>query len=463
MSISDLNKVSLYSLLALIFFAIYFYLVGYKEEIPLYMEVMRVVITLHYCSLLYAALRIKMSKELLYLWIFLSFVLISLGLQYWRIAETKEIFGDSADSYTYMYYVTKYNHYSLPDFWHALLHEKSHPFNVDDLGFTTIIYFLAKPFGRDYQTIAGVLILCNAVTYVIGIGCFHKLSEKLVGDDKRALAATILWAGFSHLITTSAGGAKEVFFLTFIIIAMYSIYRYKEKPTLLRLISAILLISINYFFRYAICGALVFSLICIIIVNEQNKRTIVKSAFFAILFTFPILTFLLPLITGGITLEHILWVTGNRMDSMQGSFLTKLIVPPFALLFGPFPNLDRMNSSGFLYAYSLFLKDFLSIYFLSSFVQIIKAYKYEYYPILTFVFCNMLMLIVAGVSLDIRYHLTYIPFFFLICMVPHEYGVNKTLKTYIFLCLCIVIYAYAHRQFEEEHIQSKSSFINRIL
>lgn len=454
MTLNDLHKVSFLSLIVLVFFALYFYLVGYKENIPVYIECMRAIFTLHYLGLMFMATRMNLSNELVYSILFLSFIGLSYTLFYWRLSATGSFYGSSFDSYFYMDCATKFNDMPIWEYWQKVL--TSSNANLDDLGFTTIMYIIAKPFGKNYIAVINVLILCNSFIYIAGVKCFNKLSMIIFdGDDRRAMAATLLWAGFTRLITTSAGGAKEVFFTTFVIIAMYNIYKYKLNSSIAQLITTVLFITICLFFRFAICYALVLSFICIVISNEQNRKTVVKGGFVLILFTVPLLTFFLPLLIGT-SLEHVLWVTGNRMGNTGGGSFTRLIFPPLTLLFGPLPNLDRLNGMGFSYSYSLFLKDFLSVFFLSNFVKIVREYNYRYYPIIVFVFCNMLMLIVAGVTLDVRYHITYLPFFFLICMAPVGSRISIAKLFVICVFICTVVFFYSSRSFSVENNKNGS-------
>lgn len=417
-------------------FALYFFLAGYKQPIPLYLECMRVVLTITYCCTIFLSMSRNISKQFFFSYLFISFLLLSFSLQQVTLYATNTIYGETIDGYTYLNFGIKYQELGLMDFWTKML--KIVYVNIDDLGFTTVMHFCAKPFGRNVVSITTLLLVVNSIIYIIGARYFYRLCILVLDDEHRARIATGLWAGFSTLIITSAGGSKEVVFTAIIVVAMYQIYAYKESPNLVRLIRALFFISLCLLFRFAICYALVLSLLAIIFINEKNKRTAIKIAFLGILFSGFILSFLLPVITG-ITYEHILTVADSRIAKTNSdSLLVKTIFPSFSMLLGPFPNMDRTDGKGFMYGFSLLLKDFVSLYFISAISGIIRNYSYRFYPILFFVFCNLMMVLVSGVTLDIRYHITYIPFFFLLVMTPFNF-IFKGYKYYAIMLITVMI------------------------
>lgn len=440
-----------------ILFALYFYLVGYKEEIPKYMEYMRGVITIGYCSVIYMSMDRKISQQLFFAYLFISFLLMSFSLQQVTLYATNTIYGEANDSYTYLNIGIKYKELGLADFWTRIL--KFSNANLDDLGFTTVLHFCAKLFGRDTVSIATFLLLVNSVMYIIGTYYFYRLCIMVLDDEYRARIATGLWAGFSTLITTNAGGLKEVIFTAIIVVAMYHIYVYKKSPVLPHLLRALFFICLCLFFRFAICYALVLSLLTIIFTNENNKRTVIKVAFLGILLSGFILSLILPVLTGT-TYEHVLNVADNRYAKIKSSsFLVSTLLPYISMSLGPFPNMDRIDGKGFMYGFALFLKDFVSPYFISSIYGIIHNYSYRFYPILFYIVCNLIMLPISGAALDIRYHITYIPFFFLLVMAPYNF-IFKGYRYYaIMLTVVLIISFYSTRKLHISSWRSSSEII----
>lgn len=439
MNITDLKHITWITIFSFILFASYFYLTGYKQPIPLYLEYMRVALTITYCCTIFLAMSHNLSKPFFFSYLFISFLFLSFSLQQIMLYATNTIYGETNDSYVYLSIGIKYQELGLGDFWTKIL--KFSYINLDDLGFTTVMHFCAKPFGQDVVSIATSLIVVNSVIYVIGAYYLYRLCILFWDDEQRARIATGLWAGFSTLITTSAGGAKEVIFTAIIVIAMYQIYAYKESPTLPRLLRALFFISLCILFRFAICYALVLSLLTIIFTNENNKRAVLKVAFFGILFSGFILSFILPALTG-VTYEHILNVADSRFAKTKSSgFLVSTIFPSISMLIGPYPNMDRADSKGFMYGFSLLLKDFITPFFISAVYGIICNYSYRFYPVLVFIVCNLMMLLVSGVTLDIRYHITYMPFFFLLVMAPYNF-IFRGYKYYVIMLATVVIIAF---------------------
>lgn len=454
MSIIKLKRTVWLTLCVFILFALFFYLAGYKETIPLYMEYMRGIFTIVYCYTLYIAINQRVSQPLFFCYLFVSFYLLSIILQYTVFYETNTLFGDARDSYSYIAYGIKYRNLGLTDYWEKILIN----YNFDDLGFFTILHFCALLLGRDPVSIANFLVLINSLIYIIGIHFLYRLTMILYDDEQRARLATGLWAGFSTLVTSNAGGEKEVVFTAIIVIAMYSIYAYKKAPSGLKLLRALFFISLCLFFRFAICYALSLSLLVIVFTNENNKKAVLKLAFLGILFSSFILSFLLPLLTG-ISYEHILTVTDRRMAKTQVGTLAATFFSSISTILGPFPNMDRTNSKGFMYGFALLLKDFLSPYFISAFYSIIRNYSYRFYPILTFIVCNLMLVLVGGVALDIRYHVTYIPFFFLLVLVPHDFIFKGYKYCIILLVIVFVISVYSHRKFSKERASYNTEYM----
>jgi hypothetical protein len=435
MSIVTLRHIMRLIICAFILFALYFYLVGYKEEVPNYMEYMRGIITIGYCTVIYMSMNRNISRQVFFTYLFVSFYLLSVILQYSMIHAAHRLFGFSSDAYTYIAYGMNYRDLGILDFWKVILSTN----RIDDLGFNTIVFWCAKICGRDALSIANLLIFLNSIIYIIGVYYFYQLCVTLLDDKHRARIATGLWAGFSTLIITNASGVKEVIFTAIIVIAMYCIYKYKESPTRSNLLRALLFIGLCILFRFVICYALVLSLLTIIFTNENNKKAILIFFFSGILFSSAILSLLLPTLTG-YTYEQIVKGTDiiqGRIHAISNVF-TASLYPTVSTFLGPFPNINRTNMGGFMYGFALLLKNFFSPYFLSAIYSIIRNCSYRFYPILVYITGNLMLVLITRSALDIRFHITYIPFFFLLIFIPQKF-IFKGYKYYIILLLIIVI------------------------
>ena len=442
MDIIRLKHILKLSVGVILLLAGYFFVTGYKEHVPAYMEVMRWVLMGIYIITINLSINKSISKSLFLSTVFVLFWILSVCIQTCYLNDTHLIFA-GVDAWQYIGYAVRYNSLGILDYWVELL--RSGRFNIDDLGYGTLAYLAAKPFGDNVLATAHVLMLINSVAYVIGVTYFYKLCKLLFSEEWRVNAATGLWSGFSFLIVTNAVGLKEGAFTAIIIIGMYNIYRYKQTPSILRLIYAIISIALTYFFRYAICFMLVVALIIMVITTEQNKKAVLRLALLVILFSIPILTVLLPLIMNK-SLDAVMATADARVGATGASSIQSFLFPILALFFGPFPNMDRTNQYGFMYGFALLFKDLLSPFFLSAVYLVVRRYVQTYFPVLAFVFCNMLMLIVSGVSADMRYHITYMPFFFMMLFVPG----NRSFKGWVYwvyvIAVMLIILMYSTRE-----------------
>lgn len=430
----------------ILLFAIFFYIIGYKEQIPFYMEVLRYLLMGVYIATIGWTLNKTFTRRTLFFVLFILFLLVSIIIQSCYLDSTHLIFA-GVDSWSYVNYAIRYNDLDLWNYWSKLL--RSGGFNVDDLGYSTWVYIVAQPFGTNSLAVAYALMLANSVAYIVGVIYFRKLCCILLKDERRVNAATGLWGGFSFLIVTNAVGLKEVLFTTVIIIAVYSIYKYKQRPSIIRFLGSLCCISLTYFFRYALCFALIVSLIVAAITTERNRKTILRLASVAVLITMPILSILLPFVMDT-SLEAVIATADARMGSTDASASQRLLFPILTTFFGPFPNVDRTNAYGFMYGFALLLKNLLSPFFLSGVYVIVRRYVHDYFPLLVYIFCNILMLIVSGVTADMRYHITYMPFFFLLLFIPGCRNISRSLYWLYVVAIIAIIFVYTTRAIGEQ-------------
>lgn len=455
MEIGRLKQVLWLTVVIMVTFALYYYMVGYRERIPEYMEFIRLGLMVTYIMIICWSINRTLSRPVFLTISFLLFWGLSVVIQSCYLNATHLVFA-GIDSWSYMEFATRYYQMDVWTYWKQLLW--SGRFNVDDLGYSTWVYMIAKLVGNNTLAIAHGLMFVNSIAYIIGVAVFYKLSCLVLQDTWRAEVATGLWGGFSFLIVTNAVGLKEVLFTTIIIVAMYRIYKYKRTPSWLNLIICLLSIGLTYFFRYAICFALLLALLVIVVTTEQNRKRMLWVMFAAMFFTMPLLSIVLPVLINK-SLEDVMATADYRMGLTGGTAIQSLLFPILALFFGPFPNLDRTNQYGFMYGFALLFKDLLSPYFLYAVYWMIRRVAYQYFPLIVFVGCNMLMLIVSGVSADMRYHVTYMPFFFLLMLWPG----GKTVKTIPYIVyigmIIVIVFMYATRSVSEVTIINDLQYI----
>lgn len=147
----------------------------------------------------------------------------------------------------------------------------------------------------------------------------------------------------------------------------------------------------------------------------------------------------------GVDYEQLSKVSSDRAANSGASVFQASLYPILSGFFGPFPNMNRMFPFGFVFSFGLLIKDFISPLFISNIISIIRIKNIIYYPLLCFCAANILMMIISGVSLDMRYHITYIPFFFIIALAPFNMIFEKYKLWIIWTVLLLIVVVYNYR------------------
>ena len=145
----------------------------------------------------------------------------------------------------------------------------------------------------------------------------------------------------------------------------------------------------------------------------------------------------------GISLEDVLTVSENRIgeDNKAGWYIQFL-----SAFCGPFPNYSRAVQYGIISSFALQLKCLLNFFALYAIYTILRRGDYRYYWIVLFFIMGMVMVSVAAVSLDMRYHVTFFPALILLT----GYGLekiesNKLLFALYSIFLVAIIFVYNSR------------------
>lgn len=419
-------------ILFLIVSAIY----GYKEYIPTFMLVMQSFIAFVFFICVKASLKIVNIKQQLG-WVFFYTLIFSflLRLIFWEY--TDKPFADANDSYAYDGIATKYINEGYLSFSKYGLSS----YNIDDFGFFYIIYTVYHFIG-DAKVAQYLMLILNSLCITYSSYIVYRLCLMLNIEKKIALAATGFYVFFPFLFVTSAVGLKENVFNLFVSLAFYFMYRYKEKKKIYLLVSALLFVFSTWFFRMAICLMLFVSFGFQLIVNERNKKTILYLVLVGIILApFVLNAFLLA--TTGISLEQVLAVTEARGKVVGENPTTKWLVQILSSLFGPFPNFTRTAQYGIYHSSGLLLKSLMNLFFFCGLSVVWKRMDAKIYPIVLYLFMGGMMLVLSGVALDMRYHVTFFSLWIVIVAYAWQYAKPKKMLSVayvIFTVLLILVY-----------------------
>ena len=188
------------------------------------------------------------------------------------------------------------------------------------------------------------------------------------------------------------------------------------------------------FFRTAIF----YMMLIAVILSFYSSQKYGKILMYIIIIVFIISSIILPYIMEkviGVSFDFIASVADYRTaKGMKGQASYGQYVPLLAGLIGPFPNIDRSSLYAIMNSLPVYIKMTLSFSFILSLYSIVKKVDYRFIPMVFFIVFNIWMTIIAGVSLDLRYHITYLPFFFIITTTFY-----KRRKLYDMLYLSITV------------------------
>jgi hypothetical protein len=137
-----------------------------------------------------------------------------------------------------------------------------------------------------------------------------------------------------------------------------------------------------------------------------------------------------------IPLEQILATSEGRSESISMNGSLRWITQGIAVLFGPFPSMNRTVQYGLLHSSGLLLKMFLNFFMIVSLITIIRTYDYRKYPLLVYFLTSAMMLILSFVAFDMRYQITLFP----LMMPLIAYAIqNVRLKKGMFFMYCLFV------------------------
>lgn len=413
------------------------YLHGYKEAIPHYMLSLQVIIAVAYFISFHFCIKLE-SKRSIFCFIFLNFLAFSLLLRYTFIECTGDAYANiiGNDSYKYERNALRFIDKDYMTFVKGIINRG--PMNIDDLGYSSIIYFITR-FFQDINWARNAVLLLNSLAITYSSYFIYRLCTILNLSDRLALSAAIIYGLFPFFYVSSAVGLKENIFCFLIIGSFYYMYKYKQKRVFTAFLSSCIFILLTFFFRSAITLMLIFSYIPLLYCNQYNRK---KSIYIGILCG-GILISLLPIIVlefTGISMEHVSRVTEARLTRTGESKITQWLIQILSSTIGPFPNFTRAAQYGIYHNSGLLLKCFLSFFTYIGAYQALKKLEYQFYPIILFLLMGYSMLVLSGVALDMRYHVTFL-FAFMIMAIKgiQEYIPNNKYLLYPYTICCILI------------------------
>jgi hypothetical protein len=215
-------------------------------------------------------------------------------------------------------------------------------------------------------------------------------------------------------------------------------YKYKEEKKSFALFAAISFILSTFFFRSVITLMLCFSFLFLLYCNEKNRK---KTIYISIILGGIILFMLNTIIYNftGFSMDHVLNTARSRIQRTGDSESMQWFIQFLSSFIGPFPNFTRTAEYGIYHNSGLLLKCFLNFFAYVGTYKILKNFDFRFYPIALYVFMGYLMLTISGVSLDMRYHVTFLSSLMILIANGLQRVSLKNYMFYIYSVICILI------------------------
>ena len=388
-------------------FAILAYLMGYKEDIPQYKLFIHCAIAFFYWALLYLASKIKEERTIISM-VFLFSLLTAITLRYLFWDYTGDPYGKigNCDIYGYEKFVLSSVDISFSEFLQKV---SLHGFNIDDYGFFSFL-FLLHNFFMGAEFVRNFLLLFNSCLIACSTHLIYKICNCLDFEEEISRMSAAFYGLFPFWTVSTAVGLKENLFCFAIVAALYYIYRYKESHLTRCLIGCVVFITFTYLFRFAVTLMLLIVLAITLICSEQNKKSLLIGMAVAAVILSASLSIIMQSFSGT-SMKLVTDVAADRMSRSGGNGFLGWMVHCSAAFIGPFPNFSRTNQYNIYFAAGLINKVLFSVFVNYALYKVIQKLEWKLYPILSYLVMGYIMLLVSGVALDMRYHITFFPAF----------------------------------------------------
>ena len=363
-------------------------------------------------------------------------LLLTLSLHFYFVYVEYLPFGfNPIDAITYLN-ITKFSmEHSFVDF---LSYMEAGGQELSDYGFPTIMHFVYKWAGN---IDAGITCMCviNSFSIVLGAWGLYKLSLFFLNGQWAKLIA-LFWGLNSCSIWSNVCGLKESIFTTLLIYTMYYMYKFwmGNKHTFLSLFLFLFFLALTVFFRFYLSIFFVLLFLFKFVYTSCLARlmpVIMLALTILSAFTTYFLSTNLPI------LDMILL---NQEEKATG--LPMILANMIVGFIGPLPNyFQHDNPEALMYApYSAFMV-FFGLYAILGGYYIFKNKVLNMYPLLLFVFFNILLVVSTIHSFDYRFSYTMVPFYFILVVygICHsaELHVHRVLHcAYYLFCFLLVFW-----------------------
>lgn len=331
----------------------------------------------------------------------LSFQIVcsSLLWSYYYFITKQPLGFDANDAFVYQQALEK----SLGGSWTDLVEVlKSEPrtASLSDWGFPTYRFFIYKLFP---DVIDGIfaLVITNCIVHTVSSLYVYKLASRFL-DKVSSIVVMSLWGLSASSIHVNTCGLKETIFSFFVVLSVYHLIEIKYKNKIFHTILFFLNVIFVWFFRNYVSIFLILVYIGCYPFRKIFYKWIVLFVIGIFLVSFlgtDVLAFLLP---------PLKWVKISRDLRLRQFFGNNILIANIMnFCFAWVAPIPRFNETAEIKqvvfsGYSIFTA-FFSLFGFYGILNILRKKVICFYPLITFLICNIVLIIVTCYSLDFRF------------------------------------------------------------
>ena len=215
-------------------------------------------------------------------------------------------------------------------------------------------------------------------------------------------------------------------------------FQWRQNKDIVSFVLCVCFIIATFFFRVAICFMLLICLGVYAISSNSNKKSILWFLAICGICSPIFANYILESFTG-ISIEKLIAIAQTR-NRIMGSELMGPIVQVLAALIGPFPNFFRLGKYAMLFSSGILLKSILNIFFFVGVLKIVYNLNYNFYPLVLYSLFGIVSVVLAGVSLDMRFVITFLPSTILVSLYSIHW-IKRLGFIYCYLIFLVIIIA----------------------
>ena len=272
--------------------------------------------------------------------------------------------------------------------------------SLSDWGYPTYRFLIYK-IVPDLEDGLLATVIINAIIHAISSLYVFKISKRFISYDL-SIIVMALWGLSATSVHVNTCGLKETIFSFFTVMAVYNLieieYGNKVKRTFLFIVNIILI----WFFRNYI------SIFLFLIYLGCYPFRKIFYKFYPVFFIGIFLTAFLGMDILTKVLPELRFVKTMRDRRMTESFGSTGLIPNcMNFFFAWITPIPKVNSTAqikqILFSGFSIYKAFFSLFGIYSVILIIRNHIEKYYPLITFMACNIVLVIITCNSLDFRF------------------------------------------------------------